>query len=428
MRSWFLPAVSALALVGCATAGSPGAAARPSAALAAACQPAPGGITLPAGFCAVVVADVSRPRHMVVAENGDVFLSFYGQASAAEPSGRGGVVALRDADGDGRAEARAFFGPEQGTGLAIRGRDLYFATHTAVLRYRLGDGLEPVGKADTLVRGLPAAPGHVSKTIALGDGDALFVTIGSSGNACQPAAQDRQGGVPGQDPCPELASRGGVWRFDADRVGQTLADGERWATGVRNAVALDWNPADETLYAVSHGREMLQNWTGYTAEDNATRVAEELQRLTRGSDHGWPYCYFDLKLNRKVLNPEYGGNGQEAGRCAQAASPLATYPAHSAPNDMLFYTGRQFPARYRGGVFISFHGQGNPAAPGYRVVFQPFSGSNPAGPAETFATGFAGANPANPTHRPMALAQGPDGSLYIADSKAGRVWRILYTG
>ena len=95
---------------------------------------------------------------------------------------------------------------------------------------------------------------------------------------------------------------------------------------------------------------------------------------------------------------------------------------------MLFYTGTQFPERYRGGAFVAFHGPGSPASPGHRVAFVPFGGGEPEGSHETFADGFAGPDRSAPVHRPMGLAEGPDGSLYIADSREGRIWRVMYTG
>ena len=303
MRTWLL-----LALVlfpsGCGgvrTANEPSR--TPSAALPP-CDAGNGGITLPAGFCALVVADVVAPRHLAAAPNGDLYVSSRGRPNGTSPTERGGVFALRDTNGDGKADEQAFFGPEAGTGLRVRDGNLYFATNTAVLRYRLDGNLQPAGPPDTLVRDLPGAPGHVSKSIALTRDGALFVNIGSPGNACQPIAQERKPGVPGEDPCPQLGTRAGVWRFDAARPHQTLAQGERWATGIRNAVAFAWNPADQALYAVQHGREQLQIWPGFTARDDDERVAEELQRVTRGTDFGWPYCYYDLRTQRRVLAPE----------------------------------------------------------------------------------------------------------------------------
>jgi glucose/arabinose dehydrogenase len=397
-----------------------------------ACDAGNGGIQLPPGFCALVVADsVGAARHIAVAPNGDLYIATQAKRSAETPAERGGVVGLRDTNGDGKTDQRVFFGPEGGTGMAIQNGYLYFATNKAVLRWRLGDALQPAGKPDTLVEGLPAETGHTAKSIALSPDGALFVNVGSATNICQ--AKDRQPGLKGQSPCPELATRAGVWRFDANALHQKQAQGQRWATGIRNAVGLAWNPVDNTLYATQHGRDQLNLWQPYTAEDNAERPAEELLHLERpGKDFGWPYCWYDLQQKKRVQSPEYEGTPQ-AGQCAQKETPTVTFPGHWAPNGLLFYTGQQFPARYRGGAFIAFHGSWNRAPlpqAGYNVTFVPFSGASAAGTYEMFAQGFAGPGMAqgNATHRPVGLAQGADGSLYVTDDSGGRVWRVLYTG
>lgn len=403
------------------------------------CDPYNGGIALPEGFCALVVTDAelagrARLRHIAVEPDGDLYVAVQGSRDAETPSERGGILALRDTTGDGRADVSEWFGPAGGTGVEIRDGHLYFATNEAVLRYRLGDALVPDAAPDTLVAGLPAEHSHSAKSLAFGDDGAMFVNIGSPTNACQPIGRDRERGVAGEDPCAQLETRAGVWQFSADAAGQSLEDGERWATGIRNAVALAWNPHDANLYAVQHGRDQLDLWEGFDAEDNAVGPAEELQRLTRGADFGWPYCYYDTRLNRRVLAPEYGGDGAEVGRCAAADDPLVAFPAHWAPNDLVFYTGDHFPAAYRGGAFIAFHGSWNRAPfpqAGYRVVFVPFSGGDPGSEWSTFADGFAGgevASPGDADHRPMGLAEGPDGTLYITDSAAGRIWRVIHRG
>ena len=389
-----------------------------------ACDPDNGGITLPAGFCAVVVADqVGAPRHLAVAPNGDVFVALQSRP--------GGVLALRDTTGDGKADITERFGSESGTGIALGKGVLYFSSTTTVYRYAIRAGsLVPLGEPDVIVRGLPNG-GHAARNLALAaDGRTLFVNIGSATNSCQ--VKDRSNESPGEDPCPELAYRAGVWRFDATKDGQTQANGIRFATGIRNAVGLALAPSGE-LYATQHGRDQLgQNWPKlFTLQQNAEKPSEEFFKLSQGDDYGWPYCYHDPELGHVVLAPEYAGDGKTVGRCKDKKEPLVAFPGHWAPDGLTFYQGTQFPARFRDGAFVAFHGSWNRAPlpqAGYRVVFVPFKDGKPVGTYETFADGFWHQDGAGPQHRPVGLAVGPDGSLYITDDAAGRIWRVMYKG
>jgi glucose/arabinose dehydrogenase len=387
-----------------------------------------GGITLPPGFCALVVADSLGPvRHLAVAPNGDVYAALSGRRG-----GPTGALALRDTDGDGRADVRHAFGTGAATGMEIYDGWLYFAPDDAVVRWRMTPGeLVPRGQPERIVTGLPTG-GHAARSMAFDGRGGMFVNVGSRTNACQ--AADRQTGQPGQDPCPELQTRAGTWRFDAGLPNQTQAQGERWATGIRNGMALDWNAAAGVPFAVSHGRDQLAGWPGFTEQANAETPAEEMFRLDRGTDGGWPYCFYDPAARRKLLAPEYGGDGRETGRCPGKAEPVYAFPAHWAPNDLLFYTGTQFPQYYRDGAFVAFHGSWNRAPlpqQGFNVAFLPFRGGRPLGTHEVFASGFAtveNPQPQTARHRPTGLAMGPDGSLYVSDDVGGRIWRIRYVG
>jgi glucose/arabinose dehydrogenase len=258
------------------------------------------------------------------------------------------------------------------------------------------------------------------------------VNIGAPSNSCQ--VQDRAPESPGQDPCPLLDSAGGIWRFDPRRAGQRQLEGQRYATGIRNAVALAVDPGTGSLFAAQHGRDQLAaNWPKvYTEEASSELPAEEILRLEPGGDYGWPYCYYDWRRRQKVLQPEYGGDGKSVGsRCEAVPKPVVAFPGHWAPDGMVFYNSRTFPLKYRGGVFIAFHGSWNRTPgpqQGYKVMFVPIARGVATGPAEVFADGFAGAvvTPAGARYRPTGLAVGPDGSLYVtSDQGAGAVFRIF---
>jgi len=389
------------------------------------CDPGNGGITLPAGFCAIVAADnLGTARHLTVAANGDVYV-----ALQAKP---GGVVALRDANGDGKFEIKESFGAGSVTGIAIRNGYVYLAKVNSVERFKLTPGqLQPSGPPEVVVSGLEGVQQHGDKGIAFDGKGSLFVNVGAPSNACQ--SPDRRPQVKGQDPCPLLEQHGGIWKFDENKLGQKQADGVRYATGLRQMPAITWH--DNALYIAMNNRDQLDVfWPGmFTAKENAERPAEPLYRAEQGSNFGWPYCFFDYGQKKLLLNPEYGGDGKTVGRCTEFTPPIAAYPAHWAPLDIMFYTGTQFPEHYRGGAFIAFHGSWNRVPmpmEGYNVTFQPFANSKPSGNFEVFANGFAGKMPLMAPNDAVAradgVAQGPDGSLYISDSQKGRIWRVIY--
>jgi glucose/arabinose dehydrogenase len=375
------------------------------------------------GFCAVIVADgLGQPRHMVVLPNGDMFVSSY----------RSGVIALRDTTGDGRADIiQPWGGGFRSSEVAVRNGFLYSDATTAILRFPLRAGsLVASGPADTLIGELPAG-GHGAKTFALANDGTLFLNIGSRTNSCQQT--DRQPKSPGVDPCVERDTRAGIWAFKTDRIGQKPSDGTHYGIGIRNAVAMDIHPGDRTLYVMQHGRDGLaQQWAPMFDEaKSAETPGEEMFRVTKGDDFGWPYCYYDRQLGRKVLAPEYGGDGSTVGRCANMKGNVASFPGHWAPNGLAFYRGTMFPAKYRTGAFIAFHGSWNRAPlpqGGFNVVYQPMKNGRADGEFEVFATGFRTDVAGAPQRRPCGLAIGPDGSLYVVDDAGGRIFRIVYTG
>ncbi|HEY5219747.1 MAG TPA: PQQ-dependent sugar dehydrogenase [Gemmatimonadaceae bacterium] len=400
----------------------------PAAALAQQhCAPNNAGLELPKGFCATLFADsISGARHIAVAPNGDVFVAGRGGRGSAT-----GVTALRDTNHDGVADVRAHFGNFSSSEVRLFDGYLYVENGSGVLRYRMPTGqIEPSGPPDTIVKDMPTGGNHPLKTFVIDKNGVMYMNVGTATNVCQ--SSDRQRGVPGIDPCVERETRGGIWKFDARKLDQTQPMGEHYGIGIRNSVGMDVNPADNSLWVMQHGRDQLNLWPEYTDLASAESPAEELIHVQEGGDYGWPYCYFDVPKHELLLAPEYGGHDDQQGRCANMKGPVATFPAHWAPNGLLFYRGGNFPARYRSGVFIAFHGSWNRAPEpqaGYRVVFQPLRGNAVGGAYETFASGFFTDGKFTALGgRPTGLAEGPDGALYIADDQHGRVWRVVYVG
>ncbi len=394
------------------------------------CDPDKGGLALPPGFCAAVVADSLGPaRHITVAPSGDLYVELH-DGNAID----GSVVALRDVDGDGRFDEQRHFGPGlRGSAIAWRNNYLYVGADTKIVRFQMdGIALLPIGLPEVIVGHLPNAGQHSAKSFAFGEHGEMYVHVGASTNACQ--RRDRVPGVPGLRPCPDLALNAGIWKYDADRGGQQHSAGTRFATGIRHTVGLAWNPATHSLWAVQNGRDQLNIWPAFDDTENAELPAEELQEIREGTDYGWPYCYFDPIQNTRVQAPEYGGDGRKEADCARYTKPVATFPAHYAPLELLFYTGTQFPEQYRNGVFVAFHGSWNRSPlpqGGYNVMFLPLNREAAAGSARVFADGFAGTSapsPGSAQHRPVGLAQAPDGGLYVSDDAGGRIWKISYTG
>lgn len=443
-----LAAASLLAALAC-TSGGDGAKGGDSAAIAAA-APAPcdstaipTGITVPDGFCVTVFADsLGHARHIVVATDGSVFVNTWsGRYFGDSPVKPGGfLVALRDTTRDGRADVVQRFGETSeakgtgGTGIAIHDGKLYAEAGSRIVRFPLGGGsLSPAGTGEVVVSNLPLTGDHPQHPIAIHSSGALYVSSGSASNSCQ--IKERTLESKGREPCAELATRAGVWRYDANATNQRFSAAERFATGIRNPVGITIGP-DGALYTTMHGRDQLaENWPKlYTPEQGQEQPGEEFMRVEQGDDFGWPHCYYDTVQQKLVLAPEYGGDGgTEVGLCADKKPPLASFPAHWAPNAVAFHTGTQLPERYRGGIFVAFHGSWNRTPgpqEGYNVTFLPLADGRPAGPHEVFAQGFPGGTvqPDRARYRPSGVAVGPDGAIYVTDDRVGRVWRITYGG
>ena len=410
-------------------------------------DPGNGGLFLPDGFEAKVVVDsIGRARHLAVNDNGDIYvkLSFNDAMK-----GRGGTVGLRDTDNDGKADSIIYFGDYTDEGslanaITIHNGYLYTSTVTKVLRNKLTPGkLVPESKTEVILTDTSenvVRNWHTTKPLAFDHKGNMYVPFGAPTDAGQDITKYGPAGVPGGkglDPAPDLENHAGIWKFDANKTGQTQKDGSRFATGLRSIVGMTWSPLDDHLYAVVNGIDNFHTIYPklFSSWQAAVLPAESLVKVTEGSNFGWPYAYFDQMQGKNVLQPGYGGDGKIVGRAAKFDVPVMGFPGHWAPMDILFYQGNQFPERYKQGAFIAFHGSTDrspyPQA-GYIVCFIPFTNGAPTGKWEVFADGFTGidtvANTSDAVYRPMGLSTGPDGSLYISESNKGKIWRVMYKG
>ncbi len=387
-----------------------------------------GQFKLPQGFSISVAADdVGRARHIATTKDGAIYIKL------ARPIDGKGIILLEDKDGDGKFNQSAGFGDFGGTGLYLKDDYLYASSNSEVFRYKLDKNQRVIdpSKPDKIVTGLINRRQHETKSITLDNNGNLYVNIGAYSNSCQEV--DRKAGSPGRPDCPILDSAGGIWRFKADQLNQSYQNGVRYATGLRNVVGLDWNQQDNALYVMQHGRDQLDMFPQFfNSKQSAQLPAECMYKLKEGDNAGWPYMYYDPFKKKKMLSPEYGGDGnKEADK--KFIDPVVAFPAHLAPNGLLFYTGGQFPEKYKNGAFIAFHGSWNRTPEpqeGYFVAFVPFANGKPSGEWEIFANGFSGVDvvnsPRQAEHRPCGLALGNDGSLYVTDDTKGTIFKITY--
>jgi len=416
-------AVLALALAGAGPVGADshegdGAAAETAKAPRTDCAADDGGLSLAEGWCAQVFAgegdEVGAVRNLAVAPDGTVY-------AARKDEDRPAGLALRDTDGDGKADrVEAFGAPGPAHGVLLQeGREgatdhVWLAYDRRVVRFPRPEGaLRPTGEGVSVVDGFPEQGSHARKEIALHEG-ALYLNVGAPSNSCQ--EESRTPRSPGQDPCPQLERHAGIWRFDAGKTGQTQADGERFASGLRHTLGLAHHPGTGALYGVMNGRDQLASLWDWSAERNAALPAEEMLRIARGDDFGWPYCFHDGMKGKKVLAPEYGGDGEKTGRCAAKKEPALAFPAHWAPLALAF-AGPDI-------AYVAFHGSWNRAPlpqEGYRVTRVPFEGGVPTGTYTTFAIGAESETGV----RFSGVAVAPDGAVYAAADTNARIWRIV---
>ena len=389
----------------------------------------PDNLVLPAGFHASVVAEGLGPvRHLAVRDNGDIYVS----TSHRRDQPSAGIIALRLGPDHKAAQIEHFSTIDQGTGIRVYKGALYAASGSGIYRFALdGNGLVPGASPEIVVDGL--SPGN--HPIAFDGKGSLFVSLDGGGNICTDPNAPKGGKPVGLNPCPNLAVKGGVWRFDDTKPGQKFSDGEHYATGIRSSSSLDWHQGD-ALYSAMHGRDGTHAaFPEFVSASDDDAIPDEMFRVVKDTDMGWPYTYYDGARKLRLVSPEYGGDGKTSPAGAGYATPAAAFQPRPAVLDLAFYNASRFPQKYRGGAFLAMHGSESGAVfaegqGGYDVMFVPFTG-NRTGTPIVFADGFAGASPGDKApqkaaYRPVGIAVGTDGALYVADSNKGRIWRISY--
>ncbi|GAB4457073.1 MAG: sorbosone dehydrogenase family protein [Armatimonadaceae bacterium] len=348
-------------------------------------------LKLPAGFRITKFAEsLENPRMLAVADDGTVYVT------QRKP---GNLVQLRDTNGDGKADSKNIVAQQPGMhGIAIRGNSMWLATVKEVFTAeRNADG--SVGSLKRIVDNLPDGGQHPNRTLAFGPDGYLFVSVGSTCNACT-------------ETNPESAT---ILRMRPDGSERKI-----YASGLRNTIGFGWHPTSRRMYGMDHGID----WLGDTEQK------EELNEIKNDVRYGWPFVYADGKFNPADSPEELGYTYEQWAKMSH--EPVQLYTAHSAPMQMVFYTGTQFPAEYRNNAFVAMRGSWNRKPPsGYEVVRIRFDEQGNAQSIEPFITGFLQEQEGdNWRHfgRLAGMAMAKDGSLLLTDDTNGVMYRIAYTG
>jgi glucose/arabinose dehydrogenase len=339
-------------------------------------------VKLPPGFSANLFASgLKGPRFIRFGPDGALYVA---------ERGAGRILVLSDRDGDGVAEPPRVFADQLDNphSLVFHKGSWYVGVPRGIIRLgdKNGDGVAEQRQA--LIDHYPTG-GHNTRTVEFLPDGRMVVSIGSSCNVC---IED--------DP-----RRAAVLIYN----GPDAREERVFAKGLRNAVGLAVHPTSGELWAVNNGRDLL----GDDLPPEALYIVRDAQ------DYGWPRCH-----NGTIIDPDFGSQAA----CNGVIKPVLDMQAHSAPLGIAFYTGTNFPPEYRGDLFIAFHGSWNRRVPtGYKVVRLPLDGSQPRAPLEDFATGWLDETSRTAKGRPVGLAVGPDGGLYVSDDKAGLIYRIIYS-
>jgi len=343
-------------------------------------------LKMPAGFrISVFAKDLGNPRKLAVGGDGTVYVTRRKQ---------GDILALRDRNNDGRADniQTVASGHKYVNGIAIRQNRLYFVTDKQLYAANIGKGGN-LGKPQVLIDDLPDAGQHPNRTLAFGPDGMLYISVGSTCNACDET----------NDQSATLL------RAQPDGSKRTI-----YAEGLRNTIGFAWHPQTKELWGLDHGSD----WRGND------QPPEELNRIVQGADYGWPFCWGDRRPDVYLSANPQGKTKEEY--CAKTQPPVLTYTAHSAPLDFVFYTASQFPQEYRNDAFVTMRGSWNRQPPsGYKIVRIRYQNGKPAA-FEDFITGFLNPQATAQFGRPVGLAVLPNGSLLFTDDTNGVIYKVSY--
>lgn len=344
-------------------------------------------LKMPAGFQINVFAkDLGNARNLAVAPDGTVYLTRRKE---------GDILALRDINKDGRADLKQTVasGHEYVNGITIDRNRLYFVTDKELYVANLGQN-GTITKPQQLIKDLPDGGQHPNRTIAFGPDGMLYISVGSSCNACDESNKEHAT----------------MLRAKPDGSGRTI-----FAQGLRNTIPFGWHPQTREFWGMDHGTD----WRGNTIPP------EELNQLRQGQHYGWPFCWGDRRADVYLSSDPKGATKEQF--CQKTQAPALTYTAHSAPLAMVFYTASQFPAQYRNDAFVIMRGSWNRNPPvGYKVVRVRYQNGKPVA-FEDFVTGFLNQKQQTQFGRPVGIAIAPDGSLLFTDDTNGVIYRVAYT-
>jgi hypothetical protein len=372
--------------------------------------------TVPAGLKIKALAtDLKNPRSLYVLPNGDILvvetdgppapvnrpkefiMNLIEKQAHSNTKAGNRIILLRDADGDGVPELKTVFleGLHSPFGVVLVGNDLYVANTDAVMRFPYQTGQTKITAPGTKLCDLPGGPidHHWTKSLTVSpDGTKLYAGVGSNSNITE-------NGIGAE------MDRAAIWEIDRATGAHRL-----FATGLRNPNGLQFEPQTQALWAVVNERDEL----------GPDLVPDYMTSVKDGAFYGWPYSYYGQHVDPRVMP-------QRPDLVAKAIPPDYALSSHVAPLGMVFYTGTNLPAAYRGGAFVGEHGSWDRTEyNGYRVVYVPFTNGQPSGMAQDVVTGFLDGDTAR--GRPVGLAVDSKGGLLIADDIGNTVWRVTSAG